>query len=449
MSRILFLAVAAGLTGCGASRQENGPPQAGAAPAGSQAASVNRFQLANGLVVLLHPVRGAQQVAIVVLYNLGGRSDPPGRSGLGHLVEHVYVTAAAGDSEARTADEAMGRSGNAQTGEDYTVIAEAFPVGELEGKLVDAAARMGSLRVGASDLERERPRLLAEVENMFGGMPSLGAWNLARERVRPSPAGGRRGGLPAQVAAITPREVHDRWRRFYKPGNALLILAGGFDAGKARASIEKQFGRLPTGEPPPRPLALGTPHLGDVARVAVTSNVPGGSSEACLMYAAPSPGSDLYAPFLVLVARMQGRMSQIGDVGAQGRFPPPVYYAVLDDPSVFSVSAPVGAGETGEGVIAKLDAFISGSLKPELAPSDIRAAEDHFGPFLGLAEVPDSFWAQNPYGLAFSLGRRAQLGIDPAKLKRTLAGLTEADLRRCAREVFGPERRAAVIVTAQ
>ena len=32
-------------------------------------------------------------MALLVLYKVGGDHDPPGRSGLAHLVEHLYVTA--------------------------------------------------------------------------------------------------------------------------------------------------------------------------------------------------------------------------------------------------------------------------------------------------------------------------------------------------------------------
>src|SRR5690349_4029121 len=64
-----------------------------------------RFRLDNGLTVLVRPVEGAENVAVLVLYNLGGDHDPQGRSGLAHLVEHVYVTAAASKEPARTVDE--------------------------------------------------------------------------------------------------------------------------------------------------------------------------------------------------------------------------------------------------------------------------------------------------------------------------------------------------------
>ena len=74
------------------------------------------------------------------LYGVGGDHDPQGRSGLAHLVEHVYVTAAAGETPSRTAEEYFQRyraGCNAQTGDRYTVIATVFGKGELDGELRD------------------------------------------------------------------------------------------------------------------------------------------------------------------------------------------------------------------------------------------------------------------------------------------------------------------------
>ena len=45
--------------------------------------------------------------------------------------------------------------------------------------------------------------LKSALANMFGAFPPLAAQNNARELVRPTPRGGRHGGLPAQVRALT------------------------------------------------------------------------------------------------------------------------------------------------------------------------------------------------------------------------------------------------------
>src|SRR5207253_6634152 len=116
--------------------------------------ATERFHLENGLTVMVRPIRGAGEVALLVLYQVGGDHDPQGRSGLAHLVEHVYITAAAGAEPARTSDAFFQRyraGCNAQTGDRYTVFATVFPKGDLKTELAEAAARMGDLRATRSE----------------------------------------------------------------------------------------------------------------------------------------------------------------------------------------------------------------------------------------------------------------------------------------------------------
>jgi len=49
---------------------------------------VEKYQLPNGLTVILHEDHKTPLVAVNVIYNVGSKNDPPGRSGFGHLFEH-------------------------------------------------------------------------------------------------------------------------------------------------------------------------------------------------------------------------------------------------------------------------------------------------------------------------------------------------------------------------
>ena len=111
-----------------------------------------------------------------------------------------------------------------------------------------AAARMGDLRITATDLNREKPRLLDEVSNMFGRIPALAAVNVARELIRPAPRGGRKGGLPEHVQAITLDDVRTYWTRYYKPRNAILVLAGAVDEAAARHAVAAHFAESSPGK---------------------------------------------------------------------------------------------------------------------------------------------------------------------------------------------------------
>jgi zinc protease len=418
-------------------------PAAGQPPA--KTPKLERFQLGNGLKVILRRVQGTKEAALAVLYALGEDHDPKGKSGLGHLLEHLYVTAAAGEEKARTINDIIARyprGWNAQTGDRFTVIAWVFPGKELQRELTDAAARMSDLRMAQSDLARERPRVLEEVDNMFGGIPAIAAPNLARELVRPTPLGGRKGGEPKQVQALTLEELQARWRAYYRPRNAVLVLAGDLDLAQARKQVTALFGKIAAGEPAPAAHAPGAPQLGKTVEVAVRPPAGVPQTEVALMYPAPAPGSELYAPFLALAVRLTDRAAARLEVNNNR---PPVLYALLDDPAVICVRTVVRKGETAKDAVNRLAGFVADTMKEQLRTLDLSGIRSRYGFFLGISFFGDLAALNNLYGEAFALGRREQLGLDPARLEKALAAIPD-NVERAARAFFGPGRWAAAVV---
>jgi zinc protease len=420
---------------------------AGAAAPGER--KVERFRLENGLKVILRPIQGATETALLVVYGVGSDHDPVGRSGLAQFVMFVYASAAAGTENARTGQELARRHpDNGQTGDRYTVISTIFEKKDLDDELRDAAARMSDLRITPADLARERPLLLQMAANMFDKFPSLAVMNHARELARPTPHGGRSGGLPEHLRTLTIADTQTHWKRYYKPRNAIVALAGELDPVQARKAITKHFGGIPAGDALPPHEEPGKPKLGTVEEVVLKSLTPADRSSedasplACIAYPAPQPGSDGYMPFLVLVSRLWDGASKLGEGGVTGS---PVYFTPLDDGSIVGVSAKVKPGEPAAKAIGRLEAFVAKTIAPKLADSEITSAREQIGFYLGLTDVPDQFLTENPYGVAFELARREQLGLDHAKLNRALDALTDDDLRRAAAEFFAPSRHAGVV----
>jgi hypothetical protein len=57
--------------------------------------ALERYQLANGLTVILAPDRSAQVVAVDVWYDVGSRDERAGRTGFAHLFEHMMFQGSA------------------------------------------------------------------------------------------------------------------------------------------------------------------------------------------------------------------------------------------------------------------------------------------------------------------------------------------------------------------
>ena len=415
---------------------------------GSHAAATDPdgpYLLDNGLTVVLQPATGADQVAVVVLFSLGNADDPRGRSGRAHLLEHLYGTSATAKSAARDVNQLVQRYGhrfNMQTGYDYTVIAGTVGTDAIEDELEDAALRMASLLVSQEDLEREVPRMLLELSNMYGGVPALAGLNHVRNRLLAVPAGGRYGGTDEHLEGMGVDELQDAWRDYYKPNNAILAVAGGFDVAEIRDVIARHFGSIPIGKPTPRQVPERETRTGPVARVTVSPIMPHAAGVVAVGYAAPQPGSELYAPFLVVVSRLWAEI--------QGRFepgkPPPVYYQPVDDPTVIILSAECSAATLADSVLNELDERLQSALTAKVTRGDRLRTVNSMAMLLGTVDVPTTAWRQNVYGLAFSTARHLQLGIDGTALRKAIEKTTDADMRRLATSVFAPSKRVAVVI---
>src|SRR4029079_7077586 len=137
--------------------RSSGPPPVKVAVA----LRTERYTLPNGLEVVLHEDHSHWSVAVSVRYHVGGKDDPPGRSGLAHLFEHLMFGGSKnvkenGHHELLQAEGAWDI--NAGTSLDATEYYESVSGRALPLALWLEADRMGSFldRVDDKALARER-----------------------------------------------------------------------------------------------------------------------------------------------------------------------------------------------------------------------------------------------------------------------------------------------------
>ncbi len=401
------------------------------------------FELDNGLDVILLPLPAARNNVLVVLYDIGHRHDPSGFSGMAHLAEHLYVTAATENTPARTVHEYIARypdGWNAQTGDDYTLIATVFNPDRMDDELADAADRMRNIHVARADLQRELPRIDIELDNMYRRIPMLAVANQGRECLVPLAHQGRRGGISRQLENIDVSSINQRLDRFYKPVNATLVVAGVFEPGQTRAVVQKQFGDIESGQ---QPAANPTARRGSrpVVEIALSPVGEGQPARAGYTFLVPDPADELFSAFVVHAARLMaaGQKSATAPVELTFQWRP------LDDPGFCYASLPVAPGETPQLALQRLDAWLARELSIEVQPADLARTENMMGMFFGLGPMRPAVLAMNPYGAAFSAGRRHQMDIDSARLTARLAAVDELQMRRAAEQCFGSGNRVTVI----
>lgn len=218
-----------------------------------------RYELPNGLSVVLDPLPARQSVAVVVSVEAGRRDQPPGWTGLAHLTEHLlFQGTPAAPGELMTRLERLGATAiNAQTGDDWTRYYEVVPSARLERALWIEAERFAHGLDALDDQGLAEQRRVLDREREQRDLGREAVWELVRTILYPPshPYGSARE-RAGDVHAARVADVRWFFQRHYMPDRMTLSLSGGFDPDRARVWIERYFGPLRRGpiSAPPRQL---------------------------------------------------------------------------------------------------------------------------------------------------------------------------------------------------
>ncbi len=214
------------------------------------ALDVERFVLPNGLVVLLNPDPSSSSVLVDMAFFAGAIYEPPGKSGLAHLVEHVLATGPTPDTSYHLLLEERGaRYFNAYTGTKMMVFRAVVPPRELPFALWVNADRVGALPelLTREYFERERRVVGEERIERFIDVP-YGTVELAiQAKIYPSPHPLRQHaiGYPEELEQATLGDAHAFIEKTISASNAILTITGRFDPVVAKKLIEESVAKLP------------------------------------------------------------------------------------------------------------------------------------------------------------------------------------------------------------
>ena len=251
--------------------------------------------LSNGLRVVLAPDRSAPVVGIAVLYDVGIRSEPEGRTGFAHLFEHLMFQGSANLEKLEHFRYVQSSGGmfNGSTHFDYTNYFEALPSNALERGLFLEADRMLSPRITEENLANQIAVVKEEIRvnvlnRPYGGFPWLELPPVLFDTF-PNAHNGYGGFVDLESATVD--DATDFFHRYYAPANAVLAVAGDMDVDGTVALIEKHFGGIPKRRRPVRP-NFGEPPLASERR-AVTTDAHAPIPAVAIGYRVPDPVAQL------------------------------------------------------------------------------------------------------------------------------------------------------------
>ncbi|MCX7978713.1 MAG: insulinase family protein, partial [Bdellovibrionaceae bacterium] len=206
----------------------------------------NKFQLKNGLEVLMLKNDRSQVVSVQMWVKTGSADEPKGYEGISHFIEHLVFkgTQKYGVGEIAGLVESLGGELNAYTSFEKTVfhvtISSAYQ--EVAVDVISQMIFFPSFLPTEVDAERE---VVCEEIRRNRDNPNRKATELHFSTVfQGHPYGKPVIGLEKTIKNISTERIKKYFEKNYSPRNMFLIVAGNFDHKKMKALIEKKFSKI-------------------------------------------------------------------------------------------------------------------------------------------------------------------------------------------------------------
>ena len=209
-----------------------------------------KFQLDNGLKVLVHQDTSTPMAVVNVLYNVGAKDEDPAKTGFAHLFEHLMF---GGSVNIPVYDEPLQRAGgenNAYTTNDLTNYYCQIPAENIETAFWLESDRMLSLAFSKKSLEVQRKVVCEEFKEHYINKPYGDAWHKMRSLAYTQhPYRWMTIGASLEhVENATIEDVKDFFFQFYRPNNAILVVTGNVETEQVKKLAEKWFGPIEAGK---------------------------------------------------------------------------------------------------------------------------------------------------------------------------------------------------------
>jgi zinc protease len=209
--------------------------------------------LDNGLTVLIHVDRTAPQAFVNVYYKVGSRDEKAGKTGFAHLFEHLMFNGSENyDEEYFAPIQDVGGSLNGDTWLDRTRYYQTVPNTALERVLWLESDRMGHLLGAVTQEKLDQQRGVVQNEKRRGDnrpYSQLSKRMMAGLFPDSHPYSWSTIGSMDDLDAASLEDVHEWFKVWYGPANAIVTVAGDVEPAAALEMVQLHFGDIPAGEP--------------------------------------------------------------------------------------------------------------------------------------------------------------------------------------------------------
>ncbi len=275
--------------------------------------SFEKYELDNGLKVILHQDKSTPIVAVSVMYHVGSKNEDPDRTGFAHFFEHLLFEGSEhiGRGEFDMYVQRSGGTLNANTTHDRTFYFEVLPSNQLAMGLWLESERMLHAKVEEKGIETQREVVKEERRQRYDNQPYGSVLEEVFKRAyQEHPYRWPVIGYMKDLNAATEEDYVNFYETFYVPNNAILSIAGDIDIPETKKLVEKYFGSIPRGERPVYRPDIQEPPLKGEIRDTVFDNIQ--LPAVIQAYRIPAQGTkDFYAVDMFSTLLAQGESSRL------------------------------------------------------------------------------------------------------------------------------------------
>jgi zinc protease len=217
--------------------------------------NVTRATLSNGLQVVIVRNALAPVVTVELNFKVGGDETPPGFPGSAHAEEHMAFRGCTGMTADQTAAiyAQLGGRDNADTQQNITQYYTTVPAADLDVALHAQAACLRGVDNSEAEWAHERGAIEQEVSRDLSNPTYKFIDRLNADMFAGTPYAHDPLGTRPSFDATTGAMLSDFYKKWYTPGNAILVIVGDVDPAATIAKVKELYGDVPNHPLPEHP----------------------------------------------------------------------------------------------------------------------------------------------------------------------------------------------------
>lgn len=395
------------------------------------------FVLKNGLKVIVHEDATTTMAAVNILYKVGSRDEDVKQTGFAHLFEHFMFEGSVNIPEFDTPLQNAGGENNAFTSNDITNYYDILPSNNLETAFWLESDRMLSLAFEEESLNTQKNVVMEEFKEHYINQPYGDVWHkMCALAYKVHPYQWPVIGLNLQhIEQVKMQSAKDFYFKYYRPNNAVLVVAGNVKTNEVHKLAEKWFSEIPSGEKIVRGIPK-EPAQNEERILEVKADVPVNAIYKAYKMCARTD-KDFYASDLLRDILSTGDSSRL-------------YQQLVKEKKLFS-SISAFSTETIDDGLLMVEGRLSKDVSMDVAEKAIDAAldemvqqkvsEEELTKVKNKMEAHITFGEVNPLNRAMNLAYFEMLGNagDVNKEADKYAAVTSEELQQAAANIFRKE----------